>query len=160
MTANFLPALDEGIESARNAAAANAEIDRVFDELKLQLTQRLIPGCTFEFQRREREQQTDKKEVLSGLALLLNPVGATRHWVDIANFFVLKVPQGPEVSLFEVERGERGYPVRLTTKTADSFCNDRESLEEGLLQMLRTPSVAQRLLPHVVSVSGQASAQQ
>lgn len=140
--ADFRTAYEEGIQEAERAVAAKAEIEEVFRELNRQLaeaTDGRLHVC--------REQRTRRDSfALAAVEAFRMAMG---YRTPKYTALVARVAVGDEEKsqvLAEWEQDAYGYPCRIISSGDELTCTDKEALEEGLADLLRTAEVGEKLL--------------
>ncbi len=133
---NFKSAFNEGLDAAQKAEASRLEIDNVFKDLNQQLTEISEGKLTVERRQLERSQPWMIK--------LASPFEhSALYWAIVAHNPTI---EGSLKRLCEWESGRAGYPCKLDWDGDEYYCEDKQALEDTLSNLLRDPSIAEKLL--------------
>lgn len=135
---DYTKAFKEGLEAAQAANLARREIDKVFTEVDLQLRQ--STGGKIGIGRREYEV---RESGWSAFVHTFPPKVKETYWAIAAHNPSL--PDSPVKQLARWTSGRAGYPCKIVWANIEQTCEDRESLEESLAELLRDPSVGEKI---------------
>jgi len=134
---DFKSAFNEGLDAAQKAEASRLEIDSVFKDLNQQLTEVSEGKLTI------KRSQLDRPR--NWIVQMSTPFErAEKYWAIIAHNPTIEGSSFQK--LCEWESGRAGYPCKLTWGGDEHYCDDKQSLEDTLSNLLRDPIIAERLL--------------
>jgi len=138
--AEYQEAFEEGIQAAKKASAAKKEIEEVFVELNREL--RDVTENKVEIRRETRTRKPLwELAVTYAIRQALGPVDKY-----VALVAVNPSDEGiPKKELAEWKQGRFGYPCRIISEDREVSCENREALEQALADLLREPSVGEKL---------------
>ena len=146
----FTDALQEGIKAAEDVRKAKNEIDSVFDELNKEIQGKY--GSQIQIIRKYMSKTVNvpmsSRGLLDSLAremtTLFPETKEIKYWAIVATFVQKENIKEKQLALWEPS--ETGYPCEIKIAEVANRCEDKEALEEALLEMLKNPSIAEKLL--------------
>jgi hypothetical protein len=131
---DFKKALEEGISAAQKADFERKQIEEVLEELDRQIAQ--ATGDKVRIQR---------MEIPPSLVDFFRPEARreSSYWAIAA--YSTKVPDKSEKELAKWSVAPSGYPCKVAWGNTIRYCEDRESLELTLADLLRDPEVGQKI---------------
>ena len=140
---DFKSAFNKGIQAAEAADAANKEIDLVFQDLNKQLAEATVGKLTIRRQLLERPRERSLEQYLP-------PSGPFEAWLPPDTYWAL-VAVNPKIEssydeLCEWDSDSAGYPCTLTWGFEKHYCENKQSLEDTLSELLRDPIISRKML--------------
>jgi len=138
---DYKKALTEGFEAAKKAEAARHEIAEVLEVFKSDVLAASDGKLLIEIRNFEEPLETNPFRQTILAARLLEPrpsylaLAARNPTVEGSDF----------KPLARWERSKDGYPCRLLLGKEEQNFHDRQALEQGLANLLRDPSVGEKL---------------
>lgn len=139
---DYAAALTEGIDAAKQAELAAKEIDRVFAELSANV--RDGSGGQVEIGRQQVEGPPPPfgSNPLAPVAEALRRAGGSYTAITARS---PHLPEDPGKVLARWQPNPEGYPCRVSWAGQVRICEDREALEQCLLDLLRDPGVGRKI---------------
>lgn len=134
---DFIKSFEKGLDAAKTAEQNRTEIKSVFEELNQQLEDS-SDGTLF-IERRE----FFKNNTFQDLPRLVN-FQAREKYIAIA-VTNKKISDFDDVKLAIWKEDRNGYPCQIILDDEDSYCEDKVALENGIKNLLRDPSVGDKL---------------
>ncbi len=136
---DFVTSFNKGLELAQQVDANNKEIDAVFAELNRQLNDVYRGKAVIEL--------TDELIKKSNLSFLSINKSNTSNQLSKKAKIVAKNPvsQTSPESLADWSQASTGYPCSIAFSGQKNICEDKESLELAIADLLADPFVAKTL---------------
>lgn len=134
---NFIGSIEAGLNAAKNAEKNKLEIQSVFDELNRQLNDK-YKGLLFV----DRE-EFYVNDTFMDLARIANLLDREKYSAITAKNPLAKEYKSFELAKWKMDRN--GYPCQIIFGHTDKFCEDKASLEQALMELLREPTVGDKL---------------
>ncbi|WP_336716704.1 hypothetical protein [Pantoea ananatis] len=137
---DFLRSLNEGMESAKRAEENRREIDSVFDELNKQVASVTngkvkIARATF---------RSLKEDNIWGLGIALN---IPSNYVTYSGLGVFHTAiKGDPIEISKWNSDKNGYPCVIEIDKKKLYCEDKESLEYNIAELLKEPFVGEAII--------------
>lgn len=135
--ADYIAAFKQGLAAAEEAQFAMREIDEVFATLNREA--QVASEGKIAIERRKCEDRSSPKAVLA--AISSEPV--ITYWSIVA--YNPTVPNGHVKELSKWEQNRHGYPCKISWENVVLYCEDKESLEKALQELLADPIVGKKL---------------
>jgi hypothetical protein len=131
---NFVDSLNKGLELSQQADESNKEIEAVFAELNRQLNEVYSGKLVI-----ERRVATNRIETINEIHPVVASVVARngKSRMDKSNTTIL---------IANWEQSRTGYPCSIAFSGQKHICEDKESLELAIADLLADPFVAKTLL--------------
>lgn len=141
---DYFDAFKAGLEAVEAAKIARKEIAEVFTELNQQISQG--SDGKIKIDRRDFYVKEQGIAALGGLATMSYILGGKKRetYRAIAAHNPL-IPDCPSKELAKWSQDRAGYPCKIVWANTERSCGDRESLEIGLIALLRDPEVGEKL---------------
>lgn len=139
---DYAAAFAQGLEAAQQAEVAKKEIDAVFAELNANIKD--VSGGRVEIGRRPFKEQS----LLLGQNPLLDPAGEALRALKRPDAIVATNPRVLEAPILRLARWQpnpNGYPCKISWAGQDRYCEDKQALENCLLELLRDPDVGRTI---------------
>ncbi len=136
---DYKVAFREGQNAAKETENARKEIDSVFDKLNSEIAE--ASGGKIIIERRhllDPEPSLQAISIITEIARTIFP-----HLAIAASNPTIHESPVKELARWSIDR--KGYPCRISWDGQEHFCEDKEALEEALADLLREPSVGQKL---------------
>ncbi|MDP3010819.1 MAG: hypothetical protein Q8N30_17350 [Methylococcales bacterium] len=141
---NFVDSLNKGLELSQQADENNKEIDAVFAELNRQLDE--VYEGKVAVKRCSAESGMEKYNALATSSGLTYPdhSRADARMVIVATNPTVKMNAGKSIANWN--QSATGYPCSIAFSGQKYICEDKESLELAIADLLANPFVAKTLL--------------
>lgn len=130
--ADYRKAFKEGVKAAKAVELARRQIDETFEELNHQMHGET--GGNIAIARKELERKK---------AIYDFTIAPKMYWAVVA--YNPRIPDSPVKELAKWKQDRFGFPCNLVWGNAEHHCEDRESLEISLAELLRDPLVGEIL---------------
>jgi len=133
---DYIKAFRDGLQAAEAADLARSEIDSVFSELGKQIA--TASDGKIAIARRECQAPMSQWEFMA------NPFKPKKtYWAILA--WNPTVANSPSKQIARWSQDAGGYPCKITCDKWERICEDREALENSLAELLRDPTVGEKL---------------
>ena len=139
--ADFACALKEGMAAAEKASRARGEIDGVFAELDDQIAEATKGRLTISIEDAPNSWQGASRTLTEAFQ---RPLKASQAYSAVVARNPL-IKDGPAKVLAVWVPHRQGYPCKIAWSGQERYCEDRESLENCLADLIRDPGVAEQL---------------
>jgi hypothetical protein len=141
---NFVDSLNKGLELSQQADESNKEIEAVFAELNRQLNE--VYAGKVAVKRCSAESVMEKYNALAISSGHAYPDHnrADERMVIVATNPTVKMNDGKSIANWN--QSAMGYPCSIAYAGRKQVCEDKESLELAIADLLANPSVAKTLL--------------
>lgn len=129
---DYIKAFRDGIKAAEAAELAKRQIDDTFAELNLQISKGSGGNIVI-----------DRNNIKDKLDIFNFPPIPKYHWAIVANN--PNIPDSPLKELARWSQDSSGFPCKIEWANFEHTCEDKESLEDSLAELLRDPTVGEIL---------------
>lgn len=136
MITDFRKAFMEGINSAEYTAKKNAEIKKVIEEMNRQIQQATHRKISLSIE----SHQSDLSTLASMFSFKGGEPEVTPSYIVATNNLT-----GEKEELARWEIAPTAYPCTIAYSNLTEYCNDRESLELKLSELLSHPSTGSKM---------------